>query len=93
MQLPMKKNNITLLAGKITLLITLLADKSPIYITLQSIFKQNNLSLKFWSDPKGNRALLPKDEGQGVMISAFVSREFDFGMTLTPDQLYLINST
>jgi hypothetical protein len=56
------------------------------------IFKQYNLSLKSWSDPNRTRALLPKDKGQGVMISAFVSREFGFGMTPTPDQLNLINS-
>jgi hypothetical protein len=37
------------------------------------IFKQFNLSSKSWSDPNGTNALLPKDEGQGVMISAFVS--------------------
>jgi hypothetical protein len=57
----------------------------------ECIFKQFNLSSKSWSDPNGTRALLPKDEGQGVMISAFVSREFGFGMTMTPDQLDKVN--
>jgi hypothetical protein len=57
----------------------------------ECIFKQFNLSSKLWSDPNGTRALLPKDEGQGVMISAFVSCEFGFGMTMTPDQLDKVN--
>jgi hypothetical protein len=57
----------------------------------ECIFKQFNLPSKLWSDPDGTRALLPKDEGQGVMISAFVSREFGFGMTMTPDQLDKVN--
>jgi hypothetical protein len=37
--------------------------------------------------------LIPKDEGHGVMISAFVSREFGFGMTLSQDQLDLVYGT
>jgi hypothetical protein len=27
--------------------------------------------------PKGERPLLPKDEGAGVMISSFIGREYD----------------
>jgi hypothetical protein len=57
----------------------------------ECIFKQFNLTNKSWSDPEGTRALLPKDDGQGVMISAFVSREFGFGMKLTSSQLDEIN--
>jgi hypothetical protein len=55
------------------------------------IFKQYNLNKNTWSDPDGTRALLPKDEGQGVMISAFVSHEFGFCMTLTASQLDKVN--
>jgi hypothetical protein len=29
-----------------------------------------------WTGPKGERALLPKDEGAGVMISSFIDREY-----------------
>jgi hypothetical protein len=29
-----------------------------------------------------DKPVIPKDEGLGVMISAFVSREFGFGMNL-----------
>jgi hypothetical protein len=46
-----------------------------------------------WCLPYGHFPLIPKDEGHGVMISAFVSREFGFGMTLSQDQLDLVNGT
>jgi hypothetical protein len=51
------------------------------------IFKQYNLNKNAWSDPVGTRGLLPKDEGQVVMISTFVSCEFGFDMILTASQL------
>ncbi len=35
--------------------------------------------------------LVPKDYGQGVMISAFQSRELGFGVKLTQEQLDEIN--
>ena len=34
---------------------------------------------------------MPKDEGLGVMISAFASREFGFGLNLSQEQLQRIN--
>ena len=40
---------------------------------------------------KGVREILPKDEGLGVMISAFQTREFGFGMELTTKHLQKIN--
>jgi hypothetical protein len=58
----------------------------------ESIFKQYSLSKKSWSDPDGTRALLPKEDGQGVMISSFVSREFGYGLNLTADQLDQVNT-
>jgi hypothetical protein len=45
------------------------------------IFKQYILTKKGWTAPDCKKALQPKDEGQGVMISSFVSREFGYGMT------------
>jgi hypothetical protein len=36
--------------------------------------------------------MIPKDEGLGVMISAFVSREFGFGYCLSPQDLQKVNS-
>jgi hypothetical protein len=59
----------------------------------ECIFKQYNRSNKSWSDPDGTRALLPKEDGQGVMISAFASREFGFGMQLTASQLDKVNKS
>ena len=34
---------------------------------------------------------MPKDDGLGVMISAFQSHEFGFGTPVTPDQLEEVN--
>jgi hypothetical protein len=47
------------------------------------IFKQYSLSKKYWVAPDGQWVLVPKDEGQGVMVSAIQSREFGFGLELT----------
>ncbi len=47
------------------------------------VFKQYLLTKKAWSGPNGETVLVPKDDGQGVMISAFQSRELGFGMELT----------
>lgn len=38
---------------------------------------------KSWIGPNGEKAISPKDEGQGVMISAFQSRHDGFGMDLS----------
>jgi hypothetical protein len=35
--------------------------------------------------------MVPKGDGQGVMISAFQSRELDFGVKLNDEQLQEIN--
>ena len=58
----------------------------------ESVFAQYLLGAKSWVGPKGQRPLLPKSEGDGYMLSAFVSREFGFGRTLTEDELARINS-
>jgi len=44
-----------------------------------------------WKGPKDQQAIIPKDKGYGIMISAFQSREFGFGMRLTSDKLEAIN--
>ena len=44
-----------------------------------------------WTGPKGERALLPKDEGAGVMISSFVSREHGLIQEWNDDTLHRIN--
>ena len=58
----------------------------------ECIFKQFLFSHKHWSLPDGTTPPMPKEEGQGVMLSAFVSREFGFGFELTEAQLDHINA-
>lgn len=58
----------------------------------ESIYKQFLLKSKAWKTPDGESQIVPKDEGAGLMISAFVSRDFGFGLkALTTDQLNMIN--
>jgi hypothetical protein len=49
--------------------------------------KQNCFTSKSWTAPTGQKAIILKDKGMGVMISAFVSRDFGFGLTLNQQQL------
>ena len=65
----------------------------PIMIVGQdeSVFAQYHLGNKTWVGPKGQRPLLPKSDGDGYMLSAFVSREFGFGRDLSEDELAKIN--
>ena len=44
-----------------------------------------------WVAPDGTTVLVPKDDGQGLMISAFQSREFGFGMEICEEDLRKIN--
>ena len=53
----------------------------------ECIFKQYLFTNKAWTTPDGQKPVIPKDEGLGVMISAFVSREFGFGMKLSDEDL------
>ncbi len=57
----------------------------------ECIFKQFALSPKCWKRPNGEIAPVPKDEGAGLMISAFQSCEFGFGMQLSPEELQKVN--
>jgi hypothetical protein len=57
----------------------------------KSIFKQYLLTKKTWKGPNGETPLVPKDVGQGVMLSAFQSREFGFGFALSKEQLEEVN--
>ncbi len=58
----------------------------------ESVFAQYLLGSKTWVGPKGQRPLLPKLEGHGYMLSAFVLREFGFRRELSADELVLINA-
>ena len=57
----------------------------------ESVFAQYLLGSKTWVGPKGQRPLLPKSEGDGYVLSAFVSREFGFGRELSKAKLDKIN--
>ena len=57
----------------------------------ECIYKQYLLTKKAWTLPSGEKQLVPKDEGQGIMISALQSREFGFGLPLTEEQLKVVN--
>ena len=57
----------------------------------ECIFKQNTFSPKAWTAPDGTKGMIPKDDGLGVMISTFVSREFGFGYELSGEDLQKVN--
>jgi hypothetical protein len=69
-------------------------DKRPLIIFGQdeSIFNQFLFNSKQWVGPSGERSILPKSAGMGVMVSAFQSREFGWGMEIDDDQLVIINA-
>jgi hypothetical protein len=58
----------------------------------ESVFAQYLLGNRTWIGPSGQRPLLPKSEGDGYMLSAFVSREFGFGRVLTKEELDQVNA-
>ncbi len=65
------------------------SKKQPIMIVGQdkNVFAQYLLGAQTWVGPKGRRPLLPKSEGNGFILSAFVSHEFGFGRQLTEMEL------
>ena len=42
----------------------------------EAIFKQFLFLSKMWTGPNGERPLLPKDKGAGIMISLFITQEY-----------------
>jgi hypothetical protein len=57
----------------------------------ECIFKQYTFTPKAWTAPDGTKPMIPKDDGLGVMISAFVSREFGFGFFISVEDLAKVN--
>jgi hypothetical protein len=55
------------------------------------IFKQYLFTGKAWTMPDGQKPIIPKYEGLGVMVSGIVSREFGFGLKLSHDDLQKVN--
>jgi hypothetical protein len=58
----------------------------------ECVFKQFLFTGKAWTCGDGQRPVIPKDEGLGAMTSAFVSREFGFGMKLSDKELEMVNA-
>jgi hypothetical protein len=56
-----------------------------------AIFKQFLFLYKMCVGPNGERALLPKDEGTGLMILTFISREHGLIRQLSPEILAQVN--
>ena len=54
--------------------------------------KQYLISSKQWNLPDGTFAPKPKEDGQGDMLSSFVSRDFGYSFDLSPKQLTTVNS-
>jgi len=57
----------------------------------ESVFSQFSFNGKQWVGPSGERSILPKNDGIGVMVSAFQSREFGWGVDITEEQMVRIN--
>ncbi len=57
----------------------------------ECIFRQFIFTGTAWIGVKGELPIIAKDEGFGIMVSAFQSREFGFGFKLTSGDLKFIN--
>lgn len=57
----------------------------------ESVFKQYSFGSKCWIGPDGEMKLLPKSDGYSRMVSAFVSRDFGFGLQLSKQELDKVN--
>ncbi|KAI2509106.1 hypothetical protein MHU86_5354 [Fragilaria crotonensis] len=96
-----RKNNgraclpLTIAALQPTTSIRVSSTATPLMIIGQdeSVFAQYLLGSRTWIGPSGQRPLLPKSEGDGYMLSAFVSRVFGFGRVMTKEELDQVNAT
>ena len=69
------------------------SGQKPIIIFGQdeTAFNQYSFNTKQWVTPEGHRSILPKNNGYGMMVSSFCSREFGYGFVLSPNDLNEIN--
>jgi len=58
----------------------------------ECIFRKFIFTGKAWKGAKGELAIIPKDEGHGIMVSAVQSREFGFGLELTSSDQEIVNN-
>ena len=70
------------------------ANNKPLIIFSHDkcIFKQYLIMKKSWIGPNGENMLVPKDEGQGIMLSALQSHKFSFGLESNPEELAKVNN-
>ena len=70
------------------------SNTKPIMIVGQDecIFKQYLFSKGFWTHADGTKQLIPKEEGQGIMVSSFCCRELGFGCPISASVLDAINA-
>ena len=68
-------------------------NSKPLMINGQDevIFRQNTFTGSSWTLPDGTKQLLPKDDGQGLVLSSFCSRELGYGWQIPPDILREVN--
>lgn len=59
----------------------------------EAIFKQYHVTRSAWKGSNGEIGLVPKDDGAGVMISGFISRELGFGIEWTDELRDNVNET
>jgi hypothetical protein len=57
----------------------------------ECIFHQFIFTGHSWRGKNGEQPIIPKDEGYGLMVSTFQSRELEFGYKLTSEQLATVN--
>ena len=57
----------------------------------ECIFKQYKFKKWSWVADNMLQPIIPKDEDTGLMIIAFISREFGFGCSLTAEELNQVN--
>ncbi len=57
----------------------------------EAIIMQFTLTAKGWVGPNGETSIVPKDDGAGIMLSAFQCREFGFGLQMSEQDLALVN--
>ena len=69
------------------------ADDKPLIMIGQDecIFKQYTMHNRQWKLPDGTQQILPKDDGAGVMISSFVSRDYGYGLDVSDSVLNEMN--
>ncbi len=58
----------------------------------EAIVKQFTLTSKSWVGTNGETAIVPKDDGCGIMISAFQCREFGFGLQISKEDMARVNA-